>query len=237
MKRISLILAAALASLLLVSVSTAGAMPTEENFHMTCRTASDNVIGNKINAKLVGKNVAGSQQQYGTCGYAKKVIHRITALGIEMPKSVMGYRCTPRVLKTEPDVVKYNCLFRGADTATEIRLRFKVAYAMPSKEGENFRTTCRTTSRNVIGKKITATVVGRNVARSQRRFGKCAVVGKVVRRMTGLRIEMPKTFEGYRCTPRVLKTEPDVVKYSCLFRGADTATEIRTRFKVTYNMD
>jgi hypothetical protein len=27
------------------------------------------------------------------------------------------------------------------------------------------------------------------------------------------------------------------VKYNCLFRGADTATEIRLRFKVTYNMD
>ncbi len=237
MKRISLILAAALASLLLVSVSTAGAMPTEENFHMTCRTTSNKVVGNTINATLVGKNVAGSQQQYGTCGYAKKVIHRITASGIEMPTSVMGYRCTPRVLKTEPDVVKYNCLFRGADTPTEIRIKFKVTYAMAMEEGENFRTTCRTTSRNVIGKNITATVVGKNVARSQQRFAGCPIVNKVVRKMTGLRIEMPKTFEGYRCTPSVLKTEPDVVKYSCLFRGADTATEIRIKFKVTYNMD
>jgi hypothetical protein len=35
----------------------------------------------------------------------------------------------------------------------------------------------------------------------------------------------------------VLSTEPDKVKYGCLFRGADTATEIRLKFKVTYDMD
>jgi hypothetical protein len=67
-------------------------------------------------------------------------------------------------------------------------------------------------------------------------------VKKVANKMLSLRIEMPKTFEGFRCTPRVLTggegtVEPQKVRYSCVFRGADTATEIRLRFTVTYNTD
>ena len=52
----------------------------------------------------------------------------------------------------------------------------------------------------------------------------------------------PLVFEGFRCTPTVLTggegtVEPQKVRYSCLFRGADTATEIRVKFTVTYNTD
>ena len=48
MKRISLVLAGALACLLVASVGTAAAMPTEEIVNTTCNTTSKNVIGNKV---------------------------------------------------------------------------------------------------------------------------------------------------------------------------------------------
>lgn len=112
--------------------------------------------------------------------------------------------------------------------------------AMPTEGIVN--TSCTTNSKNVIGNKVTIRVAGKNVAQSQMEFAECKVVKKVANKMLSLRIEKPKTWEGFRCTPTVYTKgegteEPQVVKYSCLFRGADTATEIRLTFKVTYNTD
>ena len=130
MKRISLVLAGAVACLLVVSVGTAAAMPTEGIVNTSCSTTSKNVIGKKVTATVTGKNVASSQMEFAECPIVKKVVNKMTSLRIEKPKAFEGYRCTPTVLSTEPDVVKYGCLFRGADTATEIRLKFKVTYNM-----------------------------------------------------------------------------------------------------------
>jgi hypothetical protein len=112
----------------------------------------------------------------------------------------------------------------------------------PEPETPKIDTTCTTTSKNVIAKTVKVTVAGKNVAKSQERFARCPTVKKVANKMLSLRIEMPKTFEGFRCTPRVLTggegtVEPQTVAYNCLFRGADTATEIRLKFKVTYDTD
>jgi hypothetical protein len=133
MKRISLLLAGALACLLLASVGTAAAMPTEGIVNTACTTNSKNVIGNKVTITVAGKNVAPSQMQFAECKIVKKVANKMLSLRIEKPKAFEGFRCTPTVLTSgegteEPQVVRYSCLFRGADTATEIRLRFKVTY-------------------------------------------------------------------------------------------------------------
>ena len=114
------------------------------------------------------------------------------------------------------------------------------ATAMPTEGIVN--TSCTTNSKNVIGNKVTIRVAGKNVASTQMEFAECKVVKKVANKMLSLRIEKPKVFEGFRCTPSVLTggegtVEPQKVKYSCLFRGADTATEIRLTFTVTYNTD
>ena len=53
MKRISLALAGALACLLLASVGTAAAMPTEGIVNSECNTTSNNVIGKKVT--IVGR--------------------------------------------------------------------------------------------------------------------------------------------------------------------------------------
>jgi hypothetical protein len=132
-KRISLALAAVLACLLVASVGTASAMPTEESINTTCVATSKNVVGNKVKATVVSKNVAPSQQRYAGCGIVRKVVKGLTDIRIEKPKAIEGYRCTPTVLTggegtVEPQKVRYNCLFRGADTATEIRLKFTVTY-------------------------------------------------------------------------------------------------------------
>jgi hypothetical protein len=112
----------------------------------------------------------------------------------------------------------------------------------PEAETPKINTTCTTNSKNVIGNKVKITVAGKNVAKSQEKFAKCPTVKKVANKMLSLRIEKPKVYEGFRCTPTVLTggegtVEPQKVKYSCLFRGADTATEIRLKFAVTYNQD
>lgn len=114
------------------------------------------------------------------------------------------------------------------------------ASGMPTEGIVN--TSCNTTSKNVIGKKVTITVAGKNVDPTQMEFAECKIVKKVANKMLSLRIEKPKVFEGFRCTPTVYTKgdgteEPQVVQYKCLFRGADTATEIRLKFKVTYNTD
>jgi hypothetical protein len=133
MKRISLIFAGALACLLLASVGTAAAMPTEGIVNSECNTTSRNVVGNKVMITVAGKNVAQSQMRFAECKIVKKVANKMLSLRIEKPKAFEGYRCTPTVLTggegtVEPQKVRYNCLFRGADTATEIRLRFMVTY-------------------------------------------------------------------------------------------------------------
>ncbi len=116
------------------------------------------------------------------------------------------------------------------------------AVAPMEAETAKVNTTCTTTSKNVTTKNVKITVAGKNVAESQMKFAECPTVKKVANKMLSLRIEKPKVFEGFRCTPSVLTggegtVEPQVVKYSCVFRGADTSTEIRLKFKVTYNTD
>jgi hypothetical protein len=140
MKRIPLILAGALACILIASVGTAfaggaamGPEPETPRINTTCKATSNNVVGNRITATVVGTNVAKSQQRFANCGYVRKVVKGLTSIRIEKPKIVEGFRCTPSVLTggegtVEPQKVKYSCLFRGADTATEIRLKFTVTY-------------------------------------------------------------------------------------------------------------
>lgn len=116
------------------------------------------------------------------------------------------------------------------------------AVIAPEPETPKLNTSCSTSSKNVIGNKVKITVAGKNIAQSQMKFAECPTVKKVANKMLSLRIEKPKVFEGYRCTPTVLTggegtVEPQKVSYSCLFRGADTSTEIRLKFKVTYNTD
>ena len=97
--------------------------------------------------------------------------------------------------------------------------------------------TCVTTSKNVTTKNVQGFVYGTNVDPRQASFAKCPTVKKVMNKMLSLRIEEPKVFEGFRCTPEVTHTEPDVVDYKCVFKGADTATFIRLTFSAKYDMD
>ena len=42
---------------------------------------------------------------------------------------------------------------------------------------------------------------------------------------------------AFYCRPVVTSTNPDVVGYKCIFKGADTATFVKLTFKVKYNQD
>jgi hypothetical protein len=97
--------------------------------------------------------------------------------------------------------------------------------------------TCTTTSKNVTTKNVQGFVYATNVDPRQAQFAKCPTVKKVMNKMLGLRIEKPKVFEGFRCTPAVVQTEPDIVNYKCVFKGADTATFVKLIFTAKYNQD
>lgn len=112
-----------------------------------------------------------------------------------------------------------------------------VPVAAGASEVPNIERTCTTSSKNVVTDSVKGKVLGEFVDPSQASFAKCPTAKKVMNKMLSLRIEEPKVFEGFRCTPTVVQTEPDVVRYRCVFKGADTATFIRLTFTARYDMD
>jgi hypothetical protein len=129
MKRISVALAAALACLLVAAVGTAGAMPTEGIVNTSCSTSSNLVAGHKLTAKVTGTNVDPMQIKYAECKIVKKVLNSVIKRELLKPAVIEGFRITPKMVKEAPLIVSYKGLFRGADTATEIKLAFKIEYA------------------------------------------------------------------------------------------------------------
>jgi len=113
---------AALASLALATGASAKPMT------QTCTASSPNVIGKTITGSLFATNVDPSQARFATCAQAKKVMTKTTEIRVEEPRVTAAFRCTPTVKSTNPDVVAYKCVFKGADTATFIKLTFQVKY-------------------------------------------------------------------------------------------------------------
>jgi len=94
----------------------------------TCTASSPNVIGHTVKGTLTSSDVDPSQARFATCAQAKQVMVKTTELRIEMPRSTKAFYCVPTVKSTEPDVVAYKCTFKGADTATFVKLIFQVKY-------------------------------------------------------------------------------------------------------------
>lgn len=111
------------------------------------------------------------------------------------------------------------------------------AGAASASEMPAIERTCTTTSKNVTTKNVQGFVYATNVDPLQAKYARCATAKKVMNKMLSLRIEKPKVFEGFRCTPAVVQTEPDIVNYKCVFKGADTATFIKLIFTAKYDMD
>lgn len=124
MRRISLIALGAMLCAVLAFSGTAAA----KGGPLICKTNSKNVVGNPVKGTLTYSNVNKIQKEYATCAHAKKVMNGILSLRIEEPKSVQGFYCVPTVLKTSPDVVRYKCTFKGADTPMFVKLVFQVKY-------------------------------------------------------------------------------------------------------------
>ena len=119
------LIATSIAMLASLALATgASAKPTDK----TCTASSPNVIGKKITGTLFATNVDPSQARFATCAQAKKAMVKTSELRVEKPRITAAFRCTPTVKKTNPDVVAYRCVFKGADTATYIRVTFQVRY-------------------------------------------------------------------------------------------------------------
>ncbi len=124
MRRTFLLLASIAACALLIPVAGAAAKTPAQ----TCTASSPNVIGNTIEGTLTSSNVDPSQARFATCAQAKKVMVKTTELRVEEPRATKAFYCVPTVKSTAPDVVAYKCTFKGADTATFIKLLFQVKY-------------------------------------------------------------------------------------------------------------
>jgi hypothetical protein len=125
MRRTFLILSAVAACAMLALAASASAKTTPAK---TCTASSPNVIGHQVKGTRTSSNVDPSQARFATCAQAKQVMVKTTELRIEMPRSTKAFYCVPTVKSTEPDVVAYKCIFKGADTATFIKLTFQVKY-------------------------------------------------------------------------------------------------------------
>lgn len=124
MRRTALLATSLAASALLVLAAAAAAKTPAQ----TCTASSPNVVGHQIKGTLTSSNVDPSQARFATCAQAKKVMVKTTELRIEMPRATKAFYCVPTVKSVEPDVVAYKCTFKGADTATFIKLLFQVKY-------------------------------------------------------------------------------------------------------------
>jgi hypothetical protein len=124
MTRTSLItLCAALCSVLAFAPGASAKTPAQ-----TCTAASPEVVGDSVSGKLTSSNVDPVQARFATCGWARKVMKRAAQLGVEEPRPVRSFYCRPTVSSSNPNKVSYICTFRGADTATFIKLTFQVVY-------------------------------------------------------------------------------------------------------------
>lgn len=94
----------------------------------TCTATSPEVVGGTVTGTLTSSNVDPVQARFATCAQAKKVMKRATELGVEEPRPVRSFYCRPTVSANYMNTVSYICTFRGADTATFIKLTFKVTY-------------------------------------------------------------------------------------------------------------
>ena len=124
MRRIVPIALSVAACAMLALASTAAAKTPAQ----TCTANSPNVIGQKITGTLTSSNVDPSQARFATCAQAKQVMVKTTELQVEEPRATKAFYCVPTVKSTAPDVVAYKCTFKGADTATFIKLLFQVKY-------------------------------------------------------------------------------------------------------------
>ena len=121
-------LLAAFAAALAVSACGSSDGKGSGELFLTCLTKNvKNVQGVSVSSTLSGTLDAG-QNDVGTCKTASTVVRRVTAGSAEMPVTADGFKCTPTVVSTGPDVVKWSCNFKGADTPTDITIRFRVTY-------------------------------------------------------------------------------------------------------------
>jgi hypothetical protein len=95
---------------------------------MACSATAKNVKGGPILVSVGIGDVTPSQRPFATCAHAQELVTGVTSKRVEVPSNVAGFRCTPFVLKTEPEVVKYSCLLRGAESGTGVKDVFQVTY-------------------------------------------------------------------------------------------------------------
>jgi len=114
---------AALAALALAPVASA------KTTQKKCIASSPKVVGKKVTGRVSASEVNSAQARFASCKQAKRVMQKVTSLGLEEPRdNVGGFRCVPTVYSTGPDFVRYICTFKSADTPMLVKLRFAVQY-------------------------------------------------------------------------------------------------------------
>lgn len=125
MKRILGIAAAAVLAL----APTAFAAPSTtvvDSLSASCTPISARGLSGTTGAAVTASDVAQAYVGQANCSYANTLIRYVGRTGIERPFIRQGFNCTPSI---SGDVGRWTCTFRGADTATLIRIRFRARYA------------------------------------------------------------------------------------------------------------
>lgn len=94
----------------------------------TCTVPSSEAVGGSISGRLTASDVAPAEAGFATCRWGNKVMARTAKLRVERDRRVRGFYCRPSINPYYINIVHYICTFRGADTATFIRLTFEVTY-------------------------------------------------------------------------------------------------------------
>jgi hypothetical protein len=125
MRRAPLIVVCVAALAALALAPNASAKTTNKK----CTASSSKVVGKKITGRVQAREVNSAQARFASCKQAKRVMRKVTSLGLEKPRdNVGGFRCVPTVYSTGPDFVRYICTFKSADTPMVVKLRFAVEY-------------------------------------------------------------------------------------------------------------
>jgi hypothetical protein len=110
-----------------------------------------------------------------------------------------------------------------------------IAPAASAKTASTTNKKCVTSSKKVVGKKVTGRVSASNVNPTQAQFASCGQAKRVMKKVIALGLEQPRdNVAGFRCVPTVYSTGPDFVRYICTFKSADTPMVVKLRFAVEY---
>lgn len=97
-----------------------------DSLSASCTPISARGLSGTTGATVTGSDVAQAYVGQANCTYANTLVRYVGRTGIQEPFIRQGFNCRPVV---SGNVGRWTCTFRGADTATLLRIRFTARYS------------------------------------------------------------------------------------------------------------